>query len=90
MVRQQSADTSHEAEAFLIDRYRAMTPAQKLEQFRALCRTSQMLAAAGIRHRDPSASEQDVLVRLAAMRLPAALVRQLEERRRADALTEPP
>ena len=82
MVRQQSADTSRDAEAFLIDRYRAMTPAQKLEQFRALCRTSQALAAAGIRHRDPSASDKDVFVQLAAMRLPVAIVRQLEGRRR--------
>ncbi|HUJ61251.1 MAG TPA: hypothetical protein VLX92_22260 [Kofleriaceae bacterium] len=43
----QSPDTSADAERFLIARYRAMTPAEKLEMFRALCRTAEAFAIAG-------------------------------------------
>lgn len=81
MVRPLSPDTSHDAEAFLIERYRAMTPAEKLAQFRALCRASQQLAAAGIRHRHPEASEHEVQVQLASMRLSGMAIRELLERR---------
>lgn len=80
-VRPQSSDTSAEADRFLIERYRAMTPAQKLEQFQALCRASHELAAAGIRHRHPDASHEEIAERLAAMRLPESAMQWLRGRR---------
>ena len=67
--RTQSPDTSFDAERFLICRYRAMSPADKLSIFRQLSQTAQALALAGLRRRHPEASPRELQLRLAATRL---------------------
>lgn len=67
--RTQSRDTAVEAERFLIERYRAMSPADKLRIFRQLSLATQELALAGIRRRFPEASPRELRLRLAATRL---------------------
>jgi hypothetical protein len=70
----QSSDTSLEAERWLIERYRAMTPAQKIHMFRELSRASQELALAGIRERHPDAGDDELRMRVASTRLPASIM----------------
>ncbi len=67
--RTQSPDTSFDAERFLVRKYRAMSPADKLRIFRQLSQTAQALALAGLRRRHPEASPRELQLRLAAMRL---------------------
>lgn len=70
----QSPDTRIEAERLLLDRYRTMTPAEKLRIFGQLSRTTQELALAGLRRRHPGASSSELRMRLAATRIdPAAM-----------------
>lgn len=51
-------DTHPKIEALLIDGYRRMSPAQKLERVRMLTRAVQELALADVRGRHPDAGEQ--------------------------------
>ncbi len=67
--RTQSPDTSVEAEQILVERYRAMSPADKVHIFRQLSRATQELALAGLRRRHPQASARELQLRLAATRL---------------------
>ena len=67
--RLQSEDTSIDVERFLIERYRAMSPAQKIHIFRELSRASQEFALAGIRGRFPAADAHELRMRAAATRL---------------------
>jgi hypothetical protein len=59
-------DTDPRVEALLIEGYRGMSPAQKLERFRALTRAVQELALADIRRRHPDADEREQALRLAS------------------------
>jgi hypothetical protein len=60
-------DTPPEIEAVLIQGYRRMSAAQKLERVCALNRTVQQMALAGIRARHGEISEREARLRLAAL-----------------------
>ncbi|MCU0225924.1 MAG: hypothetical protein MUF27_18070 [Acidobacteria bacterium] len=70
-------DTSPEAEAVLVAGWRARTPAEKLALVSAMTRTAQELSLAGIRARHPHATEDELRLRLAALRLPRELMIRL-------------
>lgn len=59
-------DTDPRIEAILIDGYRAMSAAQKLERVRALTRTVQELALLDVRRRHPQADERELALRTAS------------------------
>ena len=63
------SDTSPEAMEVLIDLYRRMTPAEKLQRVRDLTLAANQLALAGLRTRHPGESEQELFLRLARIRL---------------------
>ena len=69
-------DTHPAIEAFIIDGYRRMTPAQKLERVAALTRTVQLCALADIRRRHPNATVQEQSLRLASRWLEPDLMRK--------------
>lgn len=72
-MRTQSPDTPPEIEDILIERYRQMSPAEKLRAVHDLNRTVQILALAGIRDRyGPDLSERELRLRLAALWLDRA------------------
>lgn len=63
-----SRDTSPEAEALLVERYRQMTPQEKLRQVIDLSEAVRQLAAARIRHQyGPDIDERELRLRLAAL-----------------------
>ena len=68
------SDTSPEAMEVLIDLYRRMTPAEKLQRVRDLTLAANQLALVGLRARHPGESEQELLLRLARIRLGDDLV----------------
>jgi hypothetical protein len=59
-------DTDPAVEALLIERYRSMSPAEKLERVRALNHAVQELALADIRRRHPNVDERELSLRLAS------------------------
>jgi hypothetical protein len=73
--RTQASDTTLEAERVLIERYRAMSPADKLSIVRALCRATDELALVGARLRHPGASARELRLHAASTRLPAEAMR---------------
>jgi hypothetical protein len=75
--RTQSSDTAPEAELIQIEAWRRMAPAQKLHVVSELVRASEELARAGILERHPGASEREVEMRLAALRLDRATMIRL-------------
>jgi hypothetical protein len=75
--RTQARDTSLEAERFLIERYRSMSPVEKIAIVRELSRASQSLALAGLRRRYPDADDRELKMRLASTRLPASVMQQV-------------
>ena len=66
--------TSRAAQTVMDDVYRAMTPAQELERARDLTRMANGLALEGLRRRHPGETEQQLLLRLAHIRLGDELV----------------
>jgi hypothetical protein len=64
-----SADTSREIEEMQIERWRAMTPVEKLQLVSGFCRMVDVIAIAGIRMRYPAASDRECFLRLAAIKL---------------------
>jgi hypothetical protein len=58
--------TDPAVEALLVEGYRRMSPAQKLERVRALNRAVQELALVDIRRRHPDANEREQALRLAS------------------------
>ena len=60
-----SLDTSAEAERVVIDRLRAMSPAQRLSLALSLSQSVRELALAGVRQRYPDAPAREQLLRLA-------------------------
>ena len=75
-MKPQSRDTPLEIEAILIEGYRAMTPAQKLERVSQMTRAVQELALARIRAQHPDEGEREHRLRLASLWLPAELMRR--------------
>ena len=67
MYETQSPDTSVEAERLLIEHYRSVSPWERLRKAGELGAFAEAVAMAGIRRRHPSASEQYVRIRLAAL-----------------------
>jgi len=63
-------DTSPEAQRVLIEGWRRMTPTQKLRRVAALNRALVQLAAARIRKQYGDVPEDEMRLRLAALRLP--------------------
>jgi hypothetical protein len=66
MIGSAPNDTHPAVEALLIEGYRRMSPAQKLERVRALTRAVQELALADIRRRHPDADDREQALRLAS------------------------
>ncbi|MBI3268968.1 MAG: hypothetical protein HYZ53_08095 [Planctomycetes bacterium] len=62
-------DTSYEAEQFLFDAYRRLSPSEKTDHLIGSSRFVQELKLAGLRLRYPNASEEQLRLRLAAFRL---------------------
>lgn len=62
----QPNDTHPAIEALLIDGYRRMTPAQKLERVRTLTRAVQELALLDVRRRYPDADAHELALRVAS------------------------
>lgn len=60
------SDTHPTIEAILVEGYRRMTPAQKLERVRALTRAVQELALTDVRRRHPDADEREQALRVAS------------------------
>ena len=54
------SDTSPEAEKVLLEAYRNMAIDQKWRQMGVIYRTGRLLHAAGVRQRNPHASEEDI------------------------------
>jgi hypothetical protein len=63
------SDTSPEAARFLNEAFRRMTPTQKLQRVAALNRTLVKLSAARIRQQYGDIPEEEMRLRLAALRL---------------------
>lgn len=59
-------DTHPKIEAMLIEGYRKMSPAQKLERVRALSRAVQEFALLDVRRRHPNADAREQALRVAS------------------------
>lgn len=69
-------DTDPAIEAILIEGYRRMSPAQKLERVRVLTRAVQQLALLDVRRRHPGADERELSLRLASRWIEPELMRR--------------
>ena len=67
-------DTTPDVAALQVERYRRMTPAQKLRRVSDLTVGACLLSVAGLRQRHPDATEGELLLRLAVLRLGAETV----------------
>jgi hypothetical protein len=67
--RTQSPDTSYEAEQVQFEILRRMGPEGRAALMQSLNRAVLRLARAGIRARHPDASEREIFLRMAALRL---------------------
>ena len=74
-IRGLADDSSTEAERLQVSLWRSMSPARKAQAVGSLCRATQELSLAGIRHRYPHASERECLLRLTALKLGPDLMR---------------
>jgi hypothetical protein len=70
------SDTSPNVEAFIVNGYRRMSPAQKIARVTELTRTVQQLALSDIRRRFPTASPREQSLRLASRWLEPELMRK--------------
>ena len=68
--------TPLEAEGYSIERLRAMTGAEKLAVVTELCQKAHDLAWAALQERYPSASERELFLRMAVLRLGEELARK--------------
>jgi hypothetical protein len=73
-VNPSSADTTPEADAIRFERYAHMSPADKAARVVDLTRTANLLALGGLRTRHPAATERELWLRLAVLRLGAETV----------------
>ncbi|MBP6821132.1 MAG: hypothetical protein KA368_06290 [Acidobacteria bacterium] len=69
-------DTSPEIEQIIIEGYRRMSAAQKLQIMQDLQRTARLLALSEIRRQHPQASEHELQLRLASRWLEPELMRK--------------
>lgn len=69
-------DTHPAVEAMIVEGYRRMSPAQKLERVAALTRALDELALSDVRRRFPEASEREQALRVASRRLDADTMRR--------------
>lgn len=74
--RTQSPDTSREAEERQISHWRALPDPDKARVLSEMTRAAQQLARAGIEARHPGASQEEVGLRLLALRLDRAAMIQ--------------
>ena len=72
-----SADTDAESEHQQIERWRAMSPAEKFRAVAELNAAADTMALAGIRLRHPGASPREQFLRLASVKLGRDLARQV-------------
>ena len=72
-----SADTGAESEQHQIQRWRVMSPAEKLRLVTELNAAADTMALAGIRLRHPGASPREVFLRLARVKLGRDLAHQV-------------
>jgi hypothetical protein len=72
-----SADTDATSEHRQIERWRAMSPAEKLALVTGLNAAVDTLALAGIRLRHPGASDREQFLRLACLKLGRGLATQV-------------
>jgi len=70
-------DTHPEIESIIIEGYRRMTPARKIDLVRAMTQALQELALADIRQRRPSADAAETALRLASRRLDPGIMRRV-------------
>ena len=70
------SDTHPDIEKRLIEGYRKMSPAQKLQRVCELNQFLETLARADVRRRHPQADEREVRLRVASRRIPADLMRK--------------
>jgi hypothetical protein len=75
-------DTHPEAEQVLCEAYRRMPFATKLRQMGDLYHTARLLHAAGVRFRDPAATDEMIRAEWRIAALGAELVQRIEEARR--------
>lgn len=64
--RTQARDVHPDVEAIVVEGWRSMSAAEKVQQVHELTRTARQFSLAGIRARNPNASERDVQLRLAS------------------------
>ena len=64
--RTQARDVHPDIEAVVVEGWRKMSAAEKVQQVDELTRTARQLSLSGIRARNPDASERDVRLRLAS------------------------
>ena len=69
-------DTSAEIEERQLAAWRDMSAAQKADLIAGLTSAAREMAAAGLRHRHPGASEREIFLRLAILNLGAELARR--------------
>jgi hypothetical protein len=62
----QPNDTHPKIQALLIEGYRKMSPAQKIDRVRALTRAVQELALLDVRRRHPNADARELALRVAS------------------------
>jgi hypothetical protein len=74
--RTQSEDTDYTTELLLLERWRALLPWEKARIIDQLARADDHLARVGTRHRWPAATEDEIRLRTAAIRLGASVVRE--------------
>ncbi|MBI2920743.1 MAG: hypothetical protein HYY18_06615 [Planctomycetes bacterium] len=67
--RTQAEDTSPEIEQILIEGWRAMPSWRKVQLIRDMNLACEELARAGVRMRHPAASEREIQLRVASLRL---------------------
>jgi hypothetical protein len=76
-------DTAPEALERQFDLYRRMSPAEKAQLCRDASLAATAFAMAGLRQRHPDATERELLLRLAVMRLGAEVVERVYGWRRS-------
>ncbi len=69
-------DTSPDIERRQIERWRDMSPAEKAAIITGLTRAAREMALAGVRHRHPDATPQEVFLRLGVLLLGEDLARK--------------
>jgi hypothetical protein len=75
-MKTQSTDTPPEIERIIIEGYRKMSAAQKLQIMQDLMRTAQLLALGEIQRRYPNAKKRELQLRLASRWIEPELMRE--------------